>query len=312
MKSEELLATRLQAVNTRKGYAASWRIFERWCADSGRVALPTTSVTLGLFLVWALYEQKYKLANVDHIIGAVKDKHRQNGFDTKPLITNEFREARLAAKRDLASKGLQRPSPKKAVTLPMLQACVRGLDDSIPLELRSRAMLLTTFSCGWRRSEIAALALADVEFDDASMIITQHHGKTDQYGKGRQVRIPYAKKHVELCAVTALKNWIAFRGNWDGPLFNPLRGYQNRTLIRKSMDGRAVAELVQRQLEAAGLNPKDYGAHSLRAGMITAAADAGADVVTIMQRTGHLKVETVLKYIRPAQALRADPLANVI
>lgn len=305
----------MQAANTTRGYAHSWKIFSRWCGESGRRPVPASPETLKLFLVWALYEQKYKPANVDHIFGAVKDRHRQLGFDPKEGFDHTVRDARLAAKRDLAEKGLQRPRPMRAITIEQLEACVALFQrDGSITAIRDQAILLTTFACSWRRSEMVKLDLADVEFTPEGMIVTQHHGKTDQMGRLFSVGIPYATKRPNLCAVTALKRWLAERGDWPGPLFTQVRkkkGTAGRVTRTRLWDGH-VRRVVKGALEGAGIPSNDYAAHSLRAGMITAAADAGADVVTIQQRTGHRRIETVLKYIRAARALRADPLAKVL
>jgi Phage integrase family. len=46
--------------------------------------------------------------------------------------------------------------------------------------------------------------------------------------------------------------------------------------------------------------------------MVTAAAENGASLAAIMQRTGHRSVEMVMRYVRPAQAFKADPLKGVL
>jgi integrase len=56
---------------------------------------------------------------------------------------------------------------------------------------------------------------------------------------------------------------------------------------------------VRRDAAVIGLDPLGYGAHSLRASFVTAAADRGADPLAIMQVTGHRNVATVAAYVRP-------------
>jgi integrase len=51
----------------------------------------------------------------------------------------------------------------------------------------------------------------------------------------------------------------------------------------------------------AGINPKDYAGHSLRAGLVTAAARAGKSIPSIMRQTGHRSVATVTKYVVPVR-----------
>jgi integrase len=55
---------------------------------------------------------------------------------------------------------------------------------------------------------------------------------------------------------------------------------------------------VKRAALAAGLDPKLYAGHSLRAGFCTQAYMNGAREFDIMRQTGHRSLETLRKYIR--------------
>ncbi len=55
---------------------------------------------------------------------------------------------------------------------------------------------------------------------------------------------------------------------------------------------------MKRSAEAAGLDPSDYSGHSLRSGMATSAARAGATERAIMEQTGHKSTAMVRRYIR--------------
>jgi integrase len=59
-----------------------------------------------------------------------------------------------------------------------------------------------------------------------------------------------------------------------------------------------VARIIQRAAQRAGLDPHRYAGHSLRAGLATAAAAAGAPERAIMAQTGHRSVTTLRGYIR--------------
>lgn len=66
----------------------------------------------------------------------------------------------------------------------------------------------------------------------------------------------------------------------------------------------AVADIVKRYAAAAGLDASTFGAHSLRAGFITAGAERGADLARIMDVSGHRDPRTVVGYIRRANAFK--------
>ena len=73
-------------------------------------------------------------------------------------------------------------------------------------EVRDRALLLLAFTSALRRSELAALDVADLEPDPAGLVVHVTRGKTDQNAEGALVGIPHASR-PRLCAVTAIDAW---------------------------------------------------------------------------------------------------------
>jgi len=64
----------------------------------------------------------------------------------------------------------------------------------------------------------------------------------------------------------------------------------------------AVADIIKKYTRAAGLDALPFGARSLRAGYITTAAERGADLVRIMDQSGHRDTRTIVGYIPRANA----------
>ena len=58
---------------------------------------------------------------------------------------------------------------------------------------------------------------------------------------------------------------------------------------------------MKRAARGAGLDPRQFSGHSLRAGFTTAAADAGKSERQIMRTTGHGSEQMVRRYIRRAE-----------
>jgi integrase len=56
--------------------------------------------------------------------------------------------------------------------------------------------------------------------------------------------------------------------------------------------------IVKRRLEAAGFDPASFSGHSLRAGLATSAAMAGAPTFKIRAQTGHKSDAMLARYIR--------------
>jgi integrase len=77
------------------------------------------------------------------------------------------------------------------------------------------------------------------------------------------------------------------------------------------MSGYAVALIVKRHAGAAGLEMVAYSGHSLRAGLATSAAIAGASERSIMAQTGHRSSAMVRRYIRDSSLFRENAAAKV-
>ena len=63
------------------------------------------------------------------------------------------------------------------------------------------------FSMMARRSELAALDIADVDFTRDGMEVTVRVSKTDQDAVGEIVPIPYGT-HPDTCPVRTVENWL--------------------------------------------------------------------------------------------------------
>jgi integrase len=70
-----------------------------------------------------------------------------------------------------------------------------------------------------------------------------------------------------------------------------------------------VAEIVKRHVGAVGLDATEFAGHSLRSGLATSAAMAGASERYIMNQTGHRSVNTVRRYIRDGSLFRENAAA---
>ena len=83
-------------------------------------------------------------------------------------------------------------------------------------------------------------------------------------------------------------------------------------LSSAGLSDKAVWRLVQQAARDAGLaNPEGYSGHSLRAGLATAAGEAGADLAAVMRQTRHRSAEVALGYLRPAELWRNNASQKV-
>lgn len=285
-------------------YRSSWGLFRRWCADSGRVSLPALPETLSLYCVWCVREAGYKLSSVRAHVAAICYEHRVRGAGSPKD------DSVRVLLRSLARTLKEKPEGRRALTPGQLakMSCQLRLAGSA-IDLRDRAVLVVGFALGWRGSELARIGVREVSLAARGVRVLQAWSKTDQEGRGRVVGVP-AGRRADTCPVRVLRDWLSVRGRWDGPLFCAVR--KDGSVCESSISGQVINLMVQRRLRECGERDGGYGSHSLRAGMVTAAAEAGATELVIMQRSGHKSMEMVQRYTRPARAFAADPLAGVL
>jgi hypothetical protein len=94
-----------------------------------------------------------------------------------------------------------------------------------------------------------------------------------------------------------------------GPLFRPIDRWGH--VGDHTLSSLGVARAVKRALTAIGLETTDYSGHSLRAGLVTAAAMAGVSERVIMQQTGHKNTAMLRRYIREGSLFRENAAAEV-
>ncbi len=293
-----------RAVNTLRAYAHSCSVFDGWCEHAGRRSHPPSVDTVRLFVSWCLASDGggYRLASVRLFLAGLSARCRREGL---PVPVDDSVRLLLAC----AARALQEEPAGKLPITPSQLASVCSLPASTPVEIRDRAIMLVGFATGFRASDLSCLRLADVRWVERGFELWLRRSKNDQVGEGRRVGIPPGKR-AATCPVKALRAWVASRGSAAGPLF--LRAWPDGSLAEGVLSPRGICSVVQRALDRVGIDSAPYGAHSLRAGFVTAAADAGSSELSIMRRTGHKSTAMVLRYFRPAQAFAVDPLAGVL
>jgi integrase len=120
--------------------------------------------------------------------------------------------------------------------------------------------------------------------------------------------VPYGSNPLT-CPVRAWRAWLAASAITDGPAFRSVDRHGN--LAASRLSDRAVALVVKRRAAMAGLDPARFSGHSLRAGLATAAAQAGVSERVIAQQTGHRSMTVLRGYIRDGSIWRENAAAKV-
>jgi integrase len=184
-RADALVEASLSA-NTRKAYGSAWRQWSEWCLGFGLDPQIAGGSWLAMHLT-ALSETR-KLSTLELRRAAVLEVRRRLG---RPLPFGDAQfQAFLAGLR--WTKGV-RPSRKAALLKEKPaggDAAARSGDGIRPgAPIARRALLLTGFAGGFRRSELAGFDLRDLSFTAEGLVLFVAGSKTDQERRGEEVGV---------------------------------------------------------------------------------------------------------------------------
>jgi integrase len=298
-------ASAASTANTRRAYRADWADFTAWCAEAERDTLPATPVTVADYLAaraaGAPERPPLAVATLGRRLVAIARAHQLAGH---PSPIDEWVRTVMKGIRRQRRVTQRRVAP---VVVEVLRQTVAALSDS-RLGLRDRAILLLGFAAALRRSELVALDVADIRFVPQGLVLTLRQSKTDQVGEGLLKGVPLGSSSAT-CPVRAVQAWLKAAGLTEGPVFRPIDRHGN--LRPKPLNGSDIAVIIKRSVAAAGFDPDPYSGHSLRAGLATAAAGAGAPSYQIRRQTGHTTDRMLEVYIREGSLFRDNVVGLV-
>jgi site-specific recombinase XerD len=280
--------------NTWKAYRDDLKHFRAWGGS-----FPATPEQVAAYL--AHYAPLHSVATLTRRLASLSKAHRVS-HHINP-VSSELVRATLRGIRNTHGTHQRQVAP--AIKEDIL-AMVRGLSGI--KGTRDKALLLIGFAGAFRRSELVALTVEDVEHVKQGIVIHLRWSKTDQAGEGRKIAIPYARGAV--CPVHALQDWLQTSGITTGLIF---RGVTRHGHISESgLSAQSVALVVKERAAAVGLDATQYAGHSLRAGLVTSAAQAGISSWKIRQQTGHKSEAMLLRYIRDASIFIDNAAGGVL
>lgn len=294
---------------TRRSYNSAVRTFTAWCHERGYDPVPTSPEVVAAYIAHRAEHDSH--ATISRDVAAISAAHLDKGLEG-PTTHHGVRQALRSAGRALGTAPTRRAAP---VTTDAMRRIIAEMDDlDSPVGKRDRAILLLGLAAAPRRSEIVALTTKDFTRREDGLLLRIRRSKTDQSRHGDLVGIPLGE-HSETCPVLALEYWLEASGRrlGDGkPVFS--RIFNRSRIAPTAMSDRSIARIIQARALAAGITGKDYAhaagaaetwvsGHSLRAGHATAAAEAGADPMSISRTTRHRRLDSLSRYVRPASAI---------
>lgn len=288
-------ASASRAENTKRAYRSDWADFNAWCNDRGLVALPASPVVVGTYL--AARAETLSVSTLRRRLISIAVAHRTAGHDS-PTDQEPVPAVIAGIAR---TKGV-RVEGKTPVLLDDLRRMLAILEPG-RRGIRDRALLLLGFATGSRRAELVALDVEDITMSTPGLTVFIRRSKTDQLGEGRKIGVPFGRSE-ETCPVLALAAWLEAAGLTTGPIFRAVD--RAGRVGPKPLSAQMVRLVVLRTAKAAGIDPKNLGAHSLRSGLVTSAVIGGASELAIMRQTGHASVAMVRRYTRDADLFRGN------
>jgi site-specific recombinase XerD len=293
------LAKAEKAASTRKAYGTDFRLFKAYCDAKGVSALPASPETVAAYI--AAEAQTAKPSTIGRRVAAIRYAHKLAGIET-PTDAEGVKATMRGIRRTFGGARNKKAPAVAAKMLGMVATAPEGLAG-----LRDRALLLLGFAGAFRRSELVALDVVDLEETETGLLVTIRRGKTDQEAMGRAIAIPYGDI---ACPVKALRAWLDAAGIEAGPLFRPIN--KAGAVAASRLTCRSVANFVKAYAVRAGFDGKLFSGHSLRSGFLTSAAAKGASIFKMMDQSGHKSVDTLRGYVRDAELFKDHAGAGLL
>ncbi|MCW0983843.1 site-specific integrase [Agrobacterium sp. BT-220-3] len=322
--NEGMGANTLRALTSDLAYLQAWAL-----AATGRsLPWPAPEALLLKFVAHHLWDPEKRLTDPGHGMPIdIEDKLRLQGFlrktgphapDTvrRRLATwstltkwrglvGAFASPALKSAIRLAVRATPRPKRRKsakAVTGDVLSKLIGTCRSNSLRDIRDKAILMVAFASGGRRrSEVAGLrkeqlvmeAPIPVEGSPPLPSLSIHLGRTKTSGADNQEIVYLTGRPVE-----ALNAWLALARIESGSVFRAIDRWGN--VSKRSLDPKAINDIVKQRADMAGLDPAEYSAHGLRSGYLTEAANRGIPLPEAMEQSRHRSVQQASEYYNSA------------
>jgi len=189
---------------------------------------------------------------------------------------------------------VERRLPKPALSLAEAELVLTQPDLTEPTGVRDRAMLEVLYSTGIRRSELAHLAVTDIDDDRGTLLVQQGKGRRDRMVPIGDRALRWVRKYLHEVRphLVAEPDDQALFVSADGLGFSPDR----------------LTQIARGYVKASGV-PKQGACHLFRHTMATLMLEGGADIRYIQAMLGHAELSTTQIYtqvsIRTLQAVHA-------
>ena len=267
-----------------KGAPPSWTALQRddfrnYLRHLGRRKLGRAAVQLRFSALRTFYKFLARRGAIEHspmknLTMPAREKRLPRFLTVKQMLDLLQAPGREAGPAD---GGERKADPGEAGARESWRRRGRPVERSVPA--RDVAILETIYSCGLRISELCALRVEDIHWNEQLVRVR---------GKGKKERVV----PIGAPALRAIGGYWELRGARPGgsePVF-----FRSES-SNEPMSPRTLQHRLKRHLATAGLDPK-LTPHKLRHSYATHLLDAGADLRSVQELLGHAHLATTQVY----------------
>lgn len=199
-------------------------------------------------------------------------------------------------------------SPTQALNKEQVQAIFALLNteqDKYPSRYLHKALLITFFTTGMRKSEVLHLKYKDYrQINDYQVL--------EFIGKGGKV----GQKLLHPLCVQALEEYLAWMKNQNRSheqqdwLFQPNRNPKDPGQLNKPLNPKTINEILQQYGKKIGLT-FNISPHSARATFIGELLEAGVDIYSVAREVNHSSVKTTQEYDKRRKKIQDSPIGKL-
>jgi site-specific recombinase XerD len=294
---------------TTRSYETYVRKYIEWTADKGIDHEKPNDVALGTFLKEMAEEAKVKQGTAEHAYFAVMHSWRfapggVEGTKESALLKGALEYTR----KTLPSGGDRKMTPFTGADVRRMLEAKPHKERSAFVTARDNAMLALAFVGGYRENELARLKAEHVKQDPHGLTVTLVRAKNNQTGPPQPTWYPALP--LPFCPTKLMQQFSSLRTQGEEYFFHRAPSKSEKDKGKPLADDH-VYHVVKGRMKEAGLDPTNYGSHSLRRGMATSMHAAGYNGESI-RAAGRWRSDAWRAYVEPSLIEKTHHLATLV